>query len=74
MQFVAMRFPDQVKAEARCWLRTTTSATPSAFVTRTALANVIRDNLCGLAKDLITRLIRQKQKRPAKNAIDKNAA
>ena len=74
LQFVAMKFPDQVKAEARCWLRTTTSATPSAFVTRTALANVIKNNLCGLAKDLITRLIRQKQKRPAKNALDKNAA
>lgn len=74
LQLIAKMFPDQVKEQARCWLRTTTSATPSAFVTRTALANVLRKNLCGLAKDLITQLIRQKQKSPPENAVDKNAA
>jgi len=74
LQLIAIKFPDQVKAKARCWLRTASSATPSAFVTRTALANVIRNNLRGLAKDWITRLIRHKQQLPAEKALDRRAA
>ena len=62
LQLIAKKFSAQVKAKARCWLRTVTTNTPSEFVTRTALANIIRNNLCGFAKDWITQLIRQKQK------------
>jgi len=74
LQLIARKFPEQVKTKAQCWLRTTTVSMPSAFVTRTALANLIRNNLGGLAKDLITRLIRQKQKSPSENTVDRNAA
>ncbi|MHC4541976.1 MAG: transposase [Planctomycetota bacterium] len=73
LQLIARKFPEQVKDKARCWLRTTTSAMPSAFVTRNALANVIKNNSCGLAEDLITQLIRQKQKSPTENALGKDA-
>jgi len=61
LQLIAKKFSTQVKAKARCWLRTVTTNTPSEFVTRTALTNIIRNNLCGFAKDWITQLIRQKQ-------------
>lgn len=62
LQLMAIKIPDEVKAKARCWLRTYSSSTPSEFVTRNALANALRRNLSGLAEDLITRIIRQKQK------------
>ena len=62
LQLMAINIPDQVKAKARCWLRTVTSTTPSEFVTRTALANLLNRNLTGLGDDPITQVIREKQK------------
>jgi len=73
LQLIAKKFSTQVKAKARCWLRTVTTNTPSEFVTRTALANIIRDNLCGFAKDWITQLIRQKQKSHSNERVYKEA-
>jgi hypothetical protein len=61
LQLIATAYPERVKAKARCWLRTVSSKTPSEFVTRIALKNIVRDNLCGLAKDWITQLIRSRQ-------------
>jgi len=61
LQLMAIKLPDEVKAKARCWLRTVSSSTPSEFVTRNALANGLKRNLSGLADDLITRIIRKKQ-------------
>jgi hypothetical protein len=61
LQLLACRFGQQIGERANCWLRTPCGEIPSEFVTRTALANIIRGNLCGLAKDWITQLIRQKQ-------------
>ena len=49
-------------SKANCWLRTVSSKTPSEFVTRVALANMLKNNLYGFAKDWITQLIQQKQK------------
>jgi len=66
LQLIAKQFPEQVKSKARCWLRTFTANTPSEFVTRTALANILKNNLFGFGKDWITQLIRMKQK-PRKN-------
>jgi len=74
LQLIARKFPDQVRERARCWLRTTTSATPSVFVARKALANAIKDNLSGLAKDWITLLIRHKQQVPAEKALHRRRA
>jgi hypothetical protein len=62
LQLMAIKIPDEVKAKARCWLRTVSSSTPSEFVTRTALANLLKTNLTGLGEDPITQLIREKQK------------
>jgi len=62
LQLIAKKLPAQVKAKANCWLRTFSADTPSEFVTRTALTNILKNNLYGFAKDLITQLIRQKQK------------
>jgi len=62
LQLMAIKMPDEVKAKAHCWLRTVSSSTPSEFVTRNALANLIKRNLNGFGEDLITRVIREKQK------------
>ncbi len=62
LQLIAKQFPAQVKAKAHCWLRTVSSNTPSEFVTRTALANILKNNLYGFAQDWITHLIQLKQR------------
>ena len=74
LQLSAKQFPSQVKAKANCWLRTVSSTTPSEFVTRTALANSLKNNLYGFAKDWITRLIRQKQKARMNKGSNKKVA
>ena len=74
LQLIAKQFPAEVKSKANCWLRTFSSSIPSEFVTRTALANILKNNLCGFAKDWITQLIRQKQKERKNKGVDKEAA
>ncbi len=74
LQLIAKQFPAEVKTKANCWLRTVSANTPSEFVTRTALANVLKNNLYGFAKDWITQLIRQKQKERKDNGSNNKAA
>ena len=74
LQLIAKQFPAEVKTKANCCLRTVSSNTPSEFVTRTALANILRKNLYGFAKDWITQLIQQKQKLRNHNDSTKKAA
>ncbi len=74
LQLIAKAHPAQVRRKAHCWLRTVSSCTPSEFVTRTALANIIRNNLYGFAKDWITQLIRRTQKHPRNKGIHNKAA
>ncbi len=74
LQLIAKKFPAEVKAKALCWLRTFSASTPSEFVTRTALTNILKNNLYGFAKDLITQLTRQKQKARKNKGVDKRAA
>jgi hypothetical protein len=74
LQLISKLHPRQVKAKAECWLRTVAASTPSEFVTRTAVANIIKANLYGLAKDWITQLIRQKQKNPKNKGLYKDVA
>jgi hypothetical protein len=62
LQLIAKQFPKEVKKKAHCWLRTVSSNTPSEFVTRTALANMLKNNLNGFAKSWITHLIQKMQK------------
>jgi len=74
LQLIAKQFPAEVKSKANCWLRTVSSKTPSEFVTRTAVANMLKNNLYGFAKDWITQLIQQKQKRRKHSGSTKKAA
>jgi hypothetical protein len=74
LQLIAKQFPQKVKNKANCWLRTVSSNTPSEFVTRTALANILKNNLYGFAKDWITQLIRQKQKSCKNKGSNKKTA
>ena len=74
LQLIAKQFPAEVKTKANCWLRTVSANTPSEFVTRTALANILKKNLYGFAKDWITQLIRQKQKGHKDNGSTRKAA
>jgi len=61
LQLMAIKKPDEAKEKARCWLRTFSSKTPSEFVTRIALENLLNRNLSGLGKDTITQIIQKKQ-------------
>ncbi len=74
LQLIAKQFPAQVKNKANCWLRTVSSNTPSEFVTRTALANILRNNLYGFGKDWITLLIQRNQKESKHNGSTKKVA
>ena len=62
LQIIALRFPNQIRQKALCWLRTDRSEIPSEFVTKTALANLIRSNLDTSGDDLITHYIQNKRK------------
>jgi len=73
LQLLARQFPLQVRHTAHCWLRTVTSEIPSEFVTRIALANVIRTNLFSFASDWITQLILPKQKLGEKTGLFRKA-
>ena len=74
LQLIAKQFPTEVKTKANCWLRTVSFNAPSEFVTRTALANILKNNLYGFAKDWITQLIQQKQKSRKNKGVDKKVA
>jgi len=74
LQLIAKQFSTEVKTKANCWLRTVSANIPSEFVTRTALANILKNNLYGFAKDWITLLIKQKQKAHKNKGVDKKIA
>jgi hypothetical protein len=74
LQLLAKSYPEQVKAKAQCWLRTVTSNTPSEFVTQTAMAKTIKNNLYGLGKDWITQLIRENQIEHKNRGLHKKVA
>lgn len=59
LQMLAVLRPEEIKSHARCWLRTVSSDIPSEFVTRTALANALKNNLCGFVSELIPLVIRR---------------
>ncbi len=63
IQLLACKFPEIISEKSRCWIRTPCEGIPSAFVTKTALANTFPNNLFTFASDWITRLILQKQER-----------
>ena len=74
LQLLAAHFELEIKSKARCFLRTPCTDVPSIFITKIALANIIRANLANFAKDLITKIIIDKQRRPEYNEGYRNAA
>lgn len=74
LQLLAKSYPEQVKVKAQCWLRTVASNTPSEFVTQTAMAKTIKNNLYGFGKDWITQLIRDKQNQYKNRDLHKKVA
>ena len=56
----ALRAHD-IRRHAHCWLRTPCGDVPSEFVTRTALANFLRMNIRGFAKNWIAQFILHRQ-------------
>lgn len=74
LQLIARAYPQQVRSKAHCWLRTVSASIPSEFVTRIALVNIIKSNLCGFGKDWITQLIRGQQNHTTNKPVQRNAA
>ena len=74
LQLLALKFPTQVCQKSLCWLRTSCSEIPSEFVTKFAVSNLIRSNLNGFGKNLITHFIQSKTKKTEnKGFMDKVA-
>jgi hypothetical protein len=61
LQYLAVTLPEEVKQKSLCWLRTESSKTPSEFVAKLAVTNLIKANLSGLRKNWIVALIRGRQ-------------
>jgi hypothetical protein len=58
LQLLAFRFPNEVRASARCWIRTVSRSIPSEFVTRHALVNILRPaHFAGVGRNWISALI-----------------
>ncbi len=73
LQLIAALFGDAVREQSRCWLRTRSGAVPSDFVSRMALANLLRDNIRVLANHPIIEIIRSRQTTPENSAEHKLA-
>lgn len=66
LQLLAATCADAVRRHAHCWLRTPSGPLPSDFISRTALANVLHDNIRTVAENPVTESIRRKQTGPHK--------
>ena len=64
LQLLAATCADAVRRHAHCWLRTPSGPLPSEFISRTALANVLHDNIRTVAQNPVTAAIRRKQTPP----------
>jgi hypothetical protein len=61
LQYLAVTFPQEIKQKSLCWLRTESSKTPSEFVAKLAVTNLIWENIRRLPKNPIIALIRSRQ-------------
>lgn len=66
LQLLAATCADDVRQHAHCWLRTPSGAVPSDFVSRMAVANLLRKNISDLGKNPVIEIIRRKQTQRAK--------
>ena len=66
LQLLAATGADAVCRHAHCWLRTPSGPLPSDFSSRTALANVLHDNIRTVAQNPVTASMRRRQTGPQK--------
>jgi hypothetical protein len=62
LQAFACKFPEQVCAQANCWLRTPSGAVPSEFITKMALGNILKRFLRASESNPIAEIIQGKMK------------
>jgi hypothetical protein len=67
LQLLAATCTESVRRHAHCWLRTPSGLLPSDFISRMALANVLRDNIRTVAQNPVIDSIRQKQTKHRKS-------
>ena len=61
LQYLSVKFPEEVRRKSFCWLRTESSKIPSEFVAKLAVTNLIKNNLRSLQGNWIIDLIRSRQ-------------
>ena len=74
LQLTGRRFGLEIRAKAKCWLRTESTKIPSEFVTRSALMNIIRPFLYGFGDSWIMRFIRKRKKCSEIKGFQENVA
>ncbi|OGJ89693.1 MAG: hypothetical protein A2487_01145 [Candidatus Raymondbacteria bacterium RifOxyC12_full_50_8] len=74
LQVLALKFPKEIISKSLCWMRTPPEDIPSEFMTKIALSNIFRNNLTVFAKNMITLLIRKRQKFHSGNGFLEEAA
>jgi hypothetical protein len=61
LEFIAMDFKDAIWDKSNCWLRTYSSNTPSVFITKITITQIIKNKLFTFGKNWIIDLILVKQ-------------
>jgi len=64
LQLISMKFKGEVLSQANCWLRTANKLSPSEFVTKTALQNIMKLKLCAFSNNAIIKIIQEKMNPP----------
>lgn len=74
LQLMALKFQQEIIQRAHCWLRTPPTDTPSEFITKIALINILNRNIAAFAKNMITLLITSKRELLEESKCFKKAA
>jgi hypothetical protein len=64
LQLLAATCSEAVRQNAHCWLRTASGKVPSDFISRAALANLLRANIRSLRRNPVSQFILRKQTAP----------
>jgi hypothetical protein len=59
IQFMALKFQEEIILSAKCWLRTPPKLVPSEFMTKLALVNILKSKLAAFRKNMINDIIRK---------------
>ena len=64
LQLISMKFREEVLGQANCWMRTINKLSPSEFLTKTALQNVLKSKLSSFSNNAIIQLIQGRMAEP----------